>query len=187
MKSFWDLESFGLPETDRSLYDEFCDTVKFQDGRYEFQLPWKMPRRDPPNSYELNLKRLKGLLSRLKHTPDVLQEYNAIIKTQLNQGIVELVEEPLGDDNSGVHHPPHHAVIRQDKVTTKLPIVYDASAKSIRPSLNEYLNSGPKFNQKILDILSQFRVHRIAVTADIEKAFLMISIAPKYQEFLRIL
>ena len=47
MKSFWDLESYGLPETDRSLYDEFCDTVKFQDGRYEVQLPWKMPRRDP--------------------------------------------------------------------------------------------------------------------------------------------
>ena len=150
------MESFGLPETHRSLYDEFCDTVKFQDGRYEVQLPWKMPRCDPPNNYELSLKRLKGLLSRLKHTPDVLQEYNAIIKTQLNQGIVELVEEPLGDDNSGVHYLPHHAVIRQDKVTTKLRIVYDASAKSSGPSLNECLNSGPKFNQKILDILSRF-------------------------------
>ena len=115
MKSFWDLESFGLPETDTSVYDEFCDTVKFQDGRYEVQLPWKLPRRDPPNNYELSLMRLKGLRRRLKHTPDVLHEYNAIIKTQLIQEIVELMEEPLGDDNPGVHYLPHHAVIRQDK------------------------------------------------------------------------
>ena len=62
MKSFWDLECSGLPETDRSLYDEFCDTVKLQDGRYEVQLPWKIPRCDPPNNYELGWNRLKRLL-----------------------------------------------------------------------------------------------------------------------------
>ena len=74
----------------------------------------------------------------------------------------------------GANYLPHHAVIRQDNVTTKLRIVYDASAKSSGPSLNECLNSGPNFNQKILYILSRFRVHQITVTADIAKAFLMI-------------
>lgn len=86
-----------------------------------------------------------------------------------------------------VHYLPHHPVIRRDKSTTKLRVVYDASAKTSGLSLNDCLNPGPKFDQKILDILSRFRVHRVAVMADIEKAFLMISIADKDREFLRFL
>ena len=44
------------------------------------------------------------------------------------------------------------------------------------PSLNECLHVGPKFNQKLLDILIRFRAHRVVVIADIEKAFLMVSV-----------
>ena len=40
------------------------------------------------------------------------------------------------------------------------------------PSLNDCLYTGPKFNHKIFDILIRFRV---ALMADIEKAFLIIS------------
>lgn len=78
-------------------------------------------------------------------------------------------------------------MIRQNKTTTKLRVVYDASAKASGPSLNDCLLPGPKFDQRILDILSRFRVHRIAITADIEKAFLMISVMSKDREFLRFL
>ena len=53
----------------------------------------------------------------------------------------------------------------------------DASARSEKPSFNECLYTGPKFNRRILDILLRFRVHWVAVTADVEKAFLMVSIA----------
>ena len=187
MKSFWELESFGIPDIDRSLYDELCGTIKFQDGRYEVQLPWKTPRRDLPSNYELSLKRLRGLLRRLRHDPDVFREYDAIIKTQLQQGIVEPVDNLEPADVPGVHYLPHHAVIRRDKTTTKLRIVYDASAKTIGPSLNDCLDPGPKFDQKILDILSRFRVHKVAITADVEKAFLNISVCPQDREFLRFL
>ena len=187
MRSFWELESFGIPTADRSLYDELCDTIEFREGRYEVQLPWKTPRRDLPNNYELSLGRLKGLLRRLKHDPDLLREYESVIKTQLEKGIVEVVQDPAGADISGVHYLPHHAVVRRDKTTTKIRVVYDASAKTSGPSLNECLNPGPKFDQRIVDLLSRFRLHRIAVIADIEKAFLMISVAAGDREFLRFL
>ena len=36
------------------------------------------------------------------------------------------------------------------------------------PSLNECLHTGSKFDQKILDTLLRFRVHRVAVTADVK-------------------
>lgn len=187
IKAFWELESFGIPTTDRSLYDEFCDKVKLREGRYEVSLPWKIPQQDLPNNYELSLKRLRGLLRRLQHDKDILEEYDTIIKTQLQQGIVEVVKEPTRADATGVHYLPHHAVIRRDKKTTKLRIVYDASAKSGGPSLNDCLHAGPKFDQKILDLLLRFRLHRVAIMADIEKAFLMVSIAQDDREFLRFL
>lgn len=46
-------------------------------------------------------------------------------------------------------------------------------------ALNDCLHAGPSFDQKILDILLIFRVHRVTVTGDVEKAFLMVSMARK--------
>ena len=67
---------------------------------------------------------------------------------------------------------PHHVVIRQDKETMKLRIVYDTSARSGESlSLNNCLFTGQKFEQKILDILIRFRYYRVALTADIERVF----------------
>ena len=41
-------------------------------------------------------------------------------------------------------------------------------------SLNDFLQQGPNHIPKLFDVLIRFRSHPIAVTADIEKAFLMI-------------
>lgn len=102
----------------------------------------------------------------------------------MQSGIVELVS-PSDEDLEQVHYLPHHAVVRQDKATTKVRVVYDASARSSGPLLNDCLHVGPKLNQKILDILLRFRVHRVAIIADIEKAFLMVSMAEKDRDVLR--
>ena len=91
--------------------------------------------------------------------------------------------QPIGE----THYIPHHAVIRQDKQTTKLRVVYDASAKVGGPSLNECLYTGPKFGQNIMDIVLRFRVHNVALTADIEKAFLMVSVSEEDRDILRFL
>ena len=91
------------------------------------------------------------------------------------------------DEPQKIHYLPHHAVGKRMKDTTKLRVVYDASARSNGPSLNDCLHAGPKFNQRIFDLLMRFRVHRIAITADIEKAFLMISVARPDRDVLRFL
>ena len=100
---------------------------------------------------------------------------------------MEEVDQPSRGVSGRVHYLPHHAVVQGDKETTKLRIVYDASAKSTGCSLNECLLKGPKFDQKILDLLLRFRTYRVAVTADIEKAFLMVSVAREDREVLRFL
>ena len=186
LKSFWELESFGISGSDRSVYDEFGDSVRFVNGRYEVELPWKEAHPALPNNYHLCVQRLRGLLKRLKHNPDVLFEYTSTIRDQLSQGIVEVIQ-PSEEDVEKIHYLPHHAVVRHNKDTTKVRVVYDASARADGPSLNDCLHTGPKFNQRILDILLRFRVHRIAVTADVEKAFLMVSMVKKDCDVLRFL
>ena len=78
-------------------------------------------------------------------------------------------------------------MVRYDKDTTKLRVVYDASARSDGMSLNDCLHAGPKFNQKIFDILVRFRAYGVALTGDIEKAFLMVSVAQGDRDALRFL
>lgn len=132
-------------------------------------LPWKESHNPLPNNYQLSYKRLWGLLQRLKQSPSVLQQYNSIIEDQIKQGVVEPVSN-LTTSNL-CHYLPHHAVVRIDRFTTKLRIVYDASARTVDgPSLNDCLNKGPTF------ILLRFRAYQIALTADLEKAFLQVSV-----------
>ena len=99
-----------------------------------------------------------------------------------------LVEPQLDWVSSGmVHYLPHHAVVHYDKDTTKVRVVYDASAKSNGPSVNDCLHVGPKFNQKINELLFRFQSYPVALVADIEKAFLMISVDPNDRDVLRFL
>jgi len=112
---------------------------------------------DPlPDNYTLSLRRLEGLIRQLRQTPEILQEYDATIQDQINKGIVEVVPDCKTKREGEVHYLPHHAVIRQDKETTRLRVVYDTSARSGGPSLNDFLYTGPKFNQSVFDILLRF-------------------------------
>lgn len=61
-------------------------------------------------------------------------------------------------------------MIKEESTSTKVRIVYDASAKNKGPSLNESLYKGPCLTPLLFDCLLRFRVHDIALTADIEKA-----------------
>lgn len=64
--------------------------------------------------------------------------------------------------------------------------MYDAFAKSGNgPSLNGCLFKGPKFNQLIFDLLVRFRSYKIALTADLEKAFLMVLVESSNRHVLR--
>ncbi|KHN81502.1 hypothetical protein Tcan_18029, partial [Toxocara canis] len=75
------------------------------------------------------------------------------------------------------HYLPHNAVIKPSKDTTKIRIVYDASALPERGcSLNDQLYRGPVRLPQLVGVLMRFREGEIALTADIEKAFLQLEL-----------
>ena len=64
----------------------------------------------------LSYNRLKSLNRKLRKTPDILKEYDDVIRNQLELGIIEEVTElaEMGE----VTYLPHRAVIREDHETT---------------------------------------------------------------------
>ena len=80
-------------------------------------------------------------------------------------------------------------VSKSDKETTKLRIVFDASAKASKTllSLNDCLEKGLNGIPHIFNLLLNFRCHPVGLTADIEKAFHQIAIDPKDRDALKFL
>ena len=150
-------------------------------------MPWKVPHPTLPDNYDLSMKRLNNLLKRLNQDSEVLKEYDSVIKEQLKKGIVEVVERPGEGEVGKTYYLPHHVVIRRDKTTTKLRVVYDASTRYDGPALNDCLYTGPPLAENIFDILLRFRASRVALTGDVEKAFLMVGITKEDKDVLRFL
>ena len=65
-----------------------------------------------------------------------------------------------------------HGVMKESSSTTKLRIVFDASALTTSGnSLNDSLIPGPCMYPAIPDLLIKLRTHKVAMTADIGKMF----------------
>ena len=182
----WDLDSIGIRETNE-IHQDVIDDIIFTGKRYSVGLPWKVGHRPLPTNYQGSMVRLEGQIRKLKKIPHVFGKYNDVIREQFQAGIIEQVSELEQTDSC--HYLPHHAVCREDAETTKVRVVYDASAKDHKTgvSLNDCLHAGPALTPLIFDILLRFRAGKVALVGDIEKAFLNIEIHPQDRKYLRFL
>ncbi|XP_046858717.1 uncharacterized protein LOC124452177 [Xenia sp. Carnegie-2017] len=191
MKRLWETESVGNDSFDSENSPEeqdFVRNIRFTGTRYEVGLPWKNDHGQIDDDYELCHNRLRSVHQKLLKDPQNLEEYNNSITEQLAAGIVERV--PASDKDRGkIHYLPHQCVIRKDKATTKLRVVYDGSATTNlrNSSLNDCLLTGPNLIPQIFDLLVKFRQNKIELVADIEKAFLMIGIDKEDRDMFRFL
>ena len=77
--------------------------------------------------------------------------------------------------------------MRESAESTKLRIVYDASARAYpeAPSLNDCLNAGPPLQNRLWDVLVRMRFHPVALTGDLKQAFLQVRIKQGERDALR--
>ena len=114
-----------------------------------------------------------------------LERYNDIIQTQLSQGIVEHADEVVKDGKE--FYIPHKAVVRENAESTKIRIVYDASARANAsvPSLNECLEIGPPLQNQLWNVLVRNRFYPVAIAGDLKQAFLQIRVRREDRDALR--
>ena len=190
---FWTLESTGIsPKTDNSNADSVIQSYinlnvsRLPDGSYTTKFPWKPNHPPLPTNYTLCERRTRSLVNKLSRTPQLLTTYNNILSEQVTRGFIEKVNSPFPTTNC--HYIPHHAV-KKDSSTTTIRIVYDCSSHSSQnvPSLNDCLEVGPPFMKDLCSILLRFRLHKVAISTDIEKAFLHVKLHQEDRDYARFL
>ncbi|GFT90436.1 integrase catalytic domain-containing protein [Nephila pilipes] len=184
LEAFWQLENLGIEPInenlnckDNKILQEFEENIQFRDSRYVVKLPWKDNLKESlDNNYEIAHERFSKLCHKFKNDQSLYTEYKNVIDSYVEQNIVERV--PNSNVVGGAEfYLPHRAVIRHDRVSSKLRIVFDASShKRGKFSLNDSLHIGPNLYPDLYELLLSFRKHPIAFTVDIKQAFLNVEL-----------
>lgn len=191
MEKFWEVEEVPqvklLSPEEEKCEQLFADTTTRTDsGRFVVSLPFRSFEPTFPNSRDLALCNFLSLERRLEKTPSLYENYSKFIKEYLELGHMELIT----NDHVNANHfyIPHHCVLKDSSPTTKLRVVFNASAKSAgNLSLNDHLLPGPKLQSDIVKLLLRFRLHRFVFTSDVRQMFRQILVHPKHTDYQRIL
>ncbi|XP_064475680.1 uncharacterized protein LOC135389574 [Ornithodoros turicata] len=193
MDQIWTLEGAGIQEheTEKThpVMENFEQTIEYKGGRYVVSLPWKDEVSMEDNK-GIALRRLSQVTRRLMKSSESMTNYDTVIREYIESGVAERVIESTGTANKTGHtyYMPHHAVVKEDRITTKIRIVFDASAhEAFTKSLNGNLHAGPNLNPDIMTAILNFRLYPVALISDVQKAFLQILIREEDRDALGLL
>ncbi|XP_069365267.1 uncharacterized protein [Maniola hyperantus] len=151
-------------------------------------MPFTTHPPDLGESLTLATKRLASLEKKFDKDSVLHEKYNEFMLDYLQQGHMEPVPLPEIQKSNQLCYIPHHPVINEQHLTTKLRVVYDSSAKtSNHKSLNDNLMVGPALQNDLRDVTLRWRRHRIALVGDIRQMYRMISKDKRDRNYLRIL
>ncbi|KAH9631923.1 hypothetical protein HF086_000260 [Spodoptera exigua] len=179
LTKFWNIEEVSTSKLPLSPHDEFCEqhfvenTTRLEDGRFSVKMPFlENPETALGESYYMAEKRLLNIEKKLMKNSSLREQYHNFMKEYEDLGHLTKIERPPFG-----YFIPHHAVIRDTSETTKLRVVFDASAKTTsKKSLNDILAIGPTVQEELFDILVRFRQHKYVLCGDITKMYRQIMI-----------
>ncbi|XP_018400225.1 PREDICTED: uncharacterized protein LOC108777761 [Cyphomyrmex costatus] len=190
LERFWKVEESaicpGRTENNEECENEFVQTHRRnKDGRFEIRLPLSDSIERLGHSRDIAIKRLKSMERKFARSSDLRHRYNEFMQEYERVG--HMTEIKSNDNSESSLYLPHHAVLREDKSTTKLRVVFDASCPtSTGVALNDILRAGPTIQQELTSILLRFRQHRFVITADIKQMYRQILIQEDQRDLQRI-
>ncbi|XP_063617952.1 uncharacterized protein LOC134790896 [Cydia splendana] len=198
LKKFWELEAdhnttdlkHHYTEDEKKCEEFFAATTERDStGRYIVKLPFR--DQDPSckhgNFVPIATRRLNQLEKRFAKDAEMKKRYSDVINEYLELEHMEEVP-PEQENNPDAVYLPHHAVIRDDRSTSKLRVVYDASCPgSNGVSLNQDLLVGPILQPVLRHTILRWRCHPICLVADIVKMYRQVKVHQDDIDFQRIL
>jgi len=151
-------------------------------GRFLVRLPFKSDPLVLRSSFDVAKRRYLSLERRSLKDISLREMYIAFTKEYLELGHMSPTCNKIPP---GPHYfIPHQCVLRPDSTSTKLRVVFDASAKTTSAqSLNGILMVGPTIQRELLLSLVRFRLNRFALTADISKMYRPVSLAEEDRNY----
>ena len=132
---------------------------------------------------ELAMRRFLSLERRLTSQVIMYESYREFIREYLELGHMELVSE-VEKCPANVYYLPHHPVIKESSMTTKLRVIFDTSEKTTTGvSENDIRIVGQRIQQELFPFLLRFRILPAVVCADIEKMFRRVIVNRNYRDF----
>ncbi|XP_055634007.1 uncharacterized protein LOC129774317 [Toxorhynchites rutilus septentrionalis] len=193
LERFWKIED--LPDQPNySMEEKQCEelysatVMRNETGRYVVRLP-RRPKFEKivGESKNCAFRRYLLLEKRLERDPALKDEYRKFIEEYIELGQMKAVLPTEPQHYKGCFLP-HHPVMKESSATTKVRVVFDASARtSTGHSLNDGLLVGPVIQDDLLSIILRFRTFPVALVADIEKMYRQILLHPNDTPFQRIL
>ena len=199
LKRFWEIEKSGtdredrlvLTEEERLALNKVKDSLEYENGRYRvavpFAVPWKDDKPELPDTKPMALSRLRSSERNLKKDNRVAEEYKATIQAYVEKGYLRKVPSHEQLPNDAVWYLPHFPVMRTDKATTKVRIVFDCAAKCNGISLNDMIHAGPKLLQGLFNVLVRFRRNPVGIACDIKEMYLQIEVKEQDRSHFRLL
>ncbi|XP_076392692.1 uncharacterized protein LOC105661897 [Megachile rotundata] len=180
LSKFWEIEECSVSKH-MSKEEQLCEAhfnenvQRDASGRYIVRLPFNDKISELGDSYSVALKRLYALENRLDKDATLKSEYAKFLDEYQTLNHMTDISE-TNCINQG-YYLPHHAVLKQCSVTTKLRVVFDASAKTSNGlSLNDTLLVGPTIQDDIFTLIVRFRSYNYVLTADVEKMYRQVRV-----------
>ena len=185
IQKLWEVNEIHKPliltKEDQYCMDHFQSNVIRVNGQYVVSIPLK-PDAALGESKHMALRRLHQVEAKFQRDHHYHQQYVNFMREYITLGHMVLAE-PL---KPGVLHCYicHHAVA----VDRKFRVVFDGSVPTTNGrSLNDIQFSGPKLQHDLADIIMNFRMGNIALTADIVKMYRQVYVNESQWDLQRIL
>nr|CAI5856921.1 unnamed protein product [Callosobruchus analis] len=187
---FWEIEELGGAPA-LSYEEKMCEqhfdktTVRNDDGRFMVSIPFKDDVNKLGDSRVLAEKRFLSLERRLEANAVLKEMYKSFMLEYRMLGHMTKVKNEKDAENT--YYMAHHGVMREQSLTTKLRVVFDASAPSSSGySLNNLQMLGPVVQNDLMSIILRFRTYRFVLCGDVEKMYRQVLIEPHQRSFQRI-
>lgn len=194
LRKFWEVDQFQHAQEEMSLENREVlqrtrENTKYDGMRYEVAMPFNERKLEQPSKefteemWNMARKRLESTEAALKSKEGRKEKYQDVLDGYIEKGYARIALDP--EETRWLL--PHFPVIREDKETSKLRIVFDGSARIKNISLNDQIHEGPKLQKDIFEVLLRFRRFKVALNSDIKEMFPGIAVTPSDSQYLRIL
>ncbi|XP_073841434.1 uncharacterized protein [Musca autumnalis] len=188
IEKLWKLEEVEASEEVMSPLEKLCESHYNQHvqtdeyGRFIVRLPFRESPTALGKSHAMAYNRFMSLERRLLQKEDIRSQYIKFMQEYEQLGHMQTID--VGTVSNKKYFIPHHCVLKPDSTTTKLRVVFDASAKtSSSCSLNDLMYTGPTVQSELFSILLRFRLPKFVFTTDIEKMYKQILLHPDDQKY----